>query len=134
MTSSLQLKEIHDFESSDCWNVWHRVVLTGKIGAIECKWNWVDQGWGNRKGGVRIKLKKGNMEYFYRFEEVCDHNETLLEKILTIDNCSKLIKKSAIEDELVFEYIVGGGGGHSLVITDAEINIRYDFKSKSARK
>lgn len=47
---------------------------------------------------------------------------------------SDVLQQSQCGDKLVFKYIVGGGGGHHLYISDAKIRLYCPVKgAKSAR-
>ena len=76
---------------------------------------WADQGWGNRKG--RIYYQSGDSGW---------RNLGLLAEHFWTTQ-SRTITSTSPDDfdvaPLTFGYVVGGGGGHSLHIRDAQLSI-----------
>jgi len=84
-----------------------------------CKWN--DQGWGNQKGRIFIRLLRnsnvlGTVDLF----GIAPHSEESLEKQFSeIDDVFKqnIIALQQPGDVIDVAYVVGGGGGHALTVS-----------------
>jgi len=78
-----------------------------------CKWK--DQGWGNRKG--RIEIREGDRKRMVAKSPTAEHSKTNL--------CLTFEPKH--NEKYYIYFLVGGGGGHSLHVTDIRIKqLIYD--------
>ena len=97
-------------------------------------WRWVDQGWGNKKGALRVLLKRDGQEVAQsNIGGICEHNERNETYEITD---SEVIYSYQRGDTLQFQYTVGGGGGHSLNVDDFRVTLtpRRTQAPKSANK
>ena len=78
---------------------------------------WKDQGWGNRKGRIGMRLMR-NYETINQNENIFDAiaPHDFEEREITIQANDGLLTNYMIGDTLDILYSVGGGGGHSLNI------------------
>jgi len=85
---------------------------------IYCRWK--DQGWGLSKGRLIVVVKRGS-------ENLCEHDcfgtaDHEFENKSTTLPASEL-KNPRKGDILSIQYVVGGGGGHRLVIEELKISV-----------
>ena len=91
--------------------------LRGKVKSFRASVNWKDQGWGNRKGRLMVKL----VRHKYGKKEVIAENNNMFgiaghewaESSCFFVN-DPLVKSAQPGDFYSFERNAGGGGGHSL--------------------
>lgn len=93
-------------------------VQSGLLG-ISLEFQWKDQGWGNQKGRLDLRLERGAGTA--SFEVVADHpiSSTLVPHewgtvATTISADALVVSKARKGDRLVLRFMVGGGGGHEL--------------------
>lgn len=94
---------------------------------IELRFTWRDQGFGNRKGRLRVRLvhaltgedMASSPEY-----GIAPHEEEDIEE--SFDFNHGLVRNCAEGYKYVVEVVVGGGGGHALYLRD------FQFKSNAA--
>jgi len=88
------------------------------INKIQITFTWKDQGWGYRKGRVIIKVLKNSEELFVieDWSNPAPHFKSTVKK--TYDVNHKYVKDLIEGCHFELWYVVGGGGGHSLEITD----------------
>ena len=88
------------------------------INKIQITFTWKDQGWGYRKGRVIIKVLKNSEELFIieDWSNPAPHFKSTVKK--TYDVNHKYVKDLIEGCHFELWYVVGGGGGHSLEITD----------------
>ena len=104
----IRLSNVHSFVISDCITPWD-----GEIeGATGLKCHWHDQGWGNRKGMVFARTTGGAWHPLSR--SVAPHATARL----TVQ-----LPPSLRGRRVQFGYRVGGGGGHSLSIKGAVVQL-----------
>ena len=104
----IRLSNVHSFVISDCITPWD-----GEIeGATGLKCHWHDQGWGNRKGMVFARTAGGAWHPLSR--SVAPHATARL----TVQ-----LPPSLRGRRVQFGYRVGGGGGHSLSIEGAVVQL-----------
>ena len=104
----IRLSNVHSFVISDCITPWD-----GEIeGATGLKCHWHDQGWGNRKGMVFARTAGGAWHPLSR--SVAPHATARL----TVQ-----LPPSLRGRRVQFGYRVGGGGGHSLSIKGAVVQL-----------
>ena len=68
-----------------------------------------------------------------RFGDIAAHESELVKFSMSIEK-SELLNSTSCGDILRFNYVVGGGGGHSLSITNAKLKLYPFSRAKSARK
>jgi len=93
-------------------------VMNQKVRSITMTFEWVDQGYGNRKGQVWIDLvRSGEVieNSLHDFPNLADHQMKSEEIKISNHPVVDRIRKG---DILKFMVNVGGGGGHSLFIKD----------------
>lgn len=110
------------FKSDD----WHEVGRSEPIDTLvlqedseaKLQFTWHDQGWGNRKGKLRIRLlDEAENDYLASSCEygIAPHEEEHVEESYNVKH--PLIAECKTGCRYVVEIIVGGGGGHSLTVT-----------------
>lgn len=97
--------------------------------------DWVDQGWGNEKGQIRIELKRNrNLIASDIPFGTCAHVESQRAKVYDAEkldySCnwsppSNLLQQAKDGDVLEFWRIVGGGGGHQLFINRFHLILEF---------
>eukprot|EP00794_Sanderia_malayensis_P000361 gene361-994_t len=99
--------------------------LKNKIKKITMSMRWVDQGYGNRKGEVWLKLMRGKTEItecrntFGRAK----HDE----EFRNIEICKgPIVMQSKEGDHLRVMHNVGGGGGHSLSVKHFQMILEFE--------
>ena len=91
--------------------------LRGKVKSFRASVKWKDQGWGNRKGRLMVKLvrldsgKKKVIAENKNLFGIADHEWAESSCLFLNDPVVKLAKRG---DFYSFERNAGGGGGHSL--------------------
>ena len=90
-------------------------ILEQKVRRLVMSVVWVDQGWGNKKGDIHVRLMRGDTEIsvMYRTFGICDHSETSREKELISHS---LVTEAMPGDYYQFSRQPGGGGGHELKV------------------
>ena len=104
----IRLSNVHSFVISDCITPWGGEI-EGATG-LTCRWH--DQGWGNRKGMVFGRTTGGAWHPLAR--SVAPHATARLTVQLPPSLCGRRVQ---------FGYRVGGGGGHSLSIKGAAVQL-----------
>merc|ERR1719456_653363 len=104
----IRLSNVHSFVISDCITPWDGEI-EGATG-LTCRWH--DQGWGNRKGMVFGRTAGGAWHPLAR--SVAPHATARL----TVQ-----LPPSLRGRRVQFGYRVGGGGGHSLSIKGAVVQL-----------
>ena len=59
----IEVKNVSDNTASDAWRPTPNgktEIISGKVQSIDCTITWKDQGWGNRKGGVKVALMRNH--------------------------------------------------------------------------
>ena len=103
-------RDAQDFTSSDSWISWcplPRDALPTVRASLTFSMEWMDQGWGGQKGRLALFADGARV---YTTPTRAPHTLTLFE--------SGAIELAAGVNNLEFKYVVGGGGGHSITITN----------------
>lgn len=106
---------------------WHRLGLLqcpSGVVLLRARCQWRDQGWGNKKGRIRAVLARGEARlYLEDLFGLCGDPDrpdrssyALAERAL--DAPHPLLALARPGDAFLFEYFVGGGGGHQITIQD----------------
>ena len=90
-------------------------LLEQKVRSLVMSVVWVDQGWGNKKGDIHVRLMRGDTEIsvMYRTFGICDHSVKSAEKEL---KDHPLVTEAMPGDYYQFSRHPGGGGGHQLKV------------------
>lgn len=97
---------------------------------VEANVRWVDQGWGNRKGCLQLRIfradnQPGGQEracvYNKSLFGIAEHNLKSANVVLEGDDLQGI----EAQDECELWVVVGGGGGHSLKIDKFDISITF---------
>jgi hypothetical protein len=91
-------------------------VFTAKIKKVSLSIKWKDQGWGNRKGEIFIKLmrKSGMVAEKRAVFGIAEHEWTTPSATLGADE--PIVRDAQPGDFYEFMRNVGGGGGHELCV------------------
>jgi len=101
-------------------------AIKGFPKSIAAKVTWRDQGWGNRKGTLFLRLidtdgkTLGTLDLF----GVAAHHETSPEKTFTVEDCP-LLQKAKKGHRIEVDRYVGGGGGHQLFVSNFSVIVSY---------
>jgi len=100
-----------------------------------CRWN--DQGWGNQKGKLFIRLLRnsnvlGTVDLF----GIAPHSEE--SRTLEFSDTDAAFKQNIIdlqqpEDEIDVAYVVGGGGGHALTVSSFSLRAVFSSRQSSQK-
>ena len=103
--------------------------LTGPVRKLYTSVEWMDQGWGNRKGELFIQLIRGDVVVAEKraIFGIAEHNWTKAKAVITDDAVSKA------ESGDVFRFMrnAGGGGGHQLKVKNFRALYEYLPDSQS---
>lgn len=100
--------------------------FSNKVETIALSCHWKDQDWGNKKGRLRVKLMRdGKGVVVQDLFGVCRSNDKKDWKFARRELSAKdpVVAEAGTGDVLQVEYLVGGGGGHSLHIRDFKCTI-----------
>ena len=105
------LPSVNSSKASDEPQLWHAIETAEATAAtLECTWS--DQGYGNQKG--MVFARKAGGQWVPLSTSAAPHSPTRL---------SVAIPTKVLGGKLEFAYRVGGGGGHSLSIESAAIEV-----------
>ena len=130
-------------EGSDSWffhSLSKDLVQTDidRMKGLRVSFKWKDQGWGNQKSRVAVKVMNGSDEVF-RIE---DWNKAphIKETVnVMYDKDHYFVKNLVAGCRLELWYVVGGGGGHRLEVEDFSVDIlsvegnKFDDISRSPK-
>ena len=106
------LPSVDSSKASDAPQLWH-AIETAKATAATLECTWSDQGYGNQKGMVYAR-KAGGGQWVALSKSDAPHEPSRL---------SVAIPTEVLGGKLELAYRVGGGGGHSLSIESAAIEV-----------
>ena len=87
---------------------------------------WRDQGWGNRKGAIKVRLAGVKEWQLLSSVQVgAPHAE---EQFIAKISREALLGNPSFPLRLELGYVVGGGGGHELHIRDSKLRIRFSYR------
>jgi hypothetical protein len=94
--------------------------------SVFCRWK--DQGFGNQKGRLFVKVERRICDdQSCRTDVICDQDCFGLAphewEMRRIQFSAKELNNPQANDEVKIEYIVGGGGGHQLMVEDLKVAI-----------
>ena len=104
------LPDVHSSHVGDDVQVWWSGPVSERGATLECE--WVDQGFGGQKGRLFARAAGDGGEWTCLTPEVAAHTPAPLEAALPAE-----ILGGAVE----LGYVVGGGGGHELHVSDARL-------------
>lgn len=121
---TLKIPDVGSSEDSgevQLWSTTPTLAPTTDV-VLSCAWN--DQGWGNRKGTLWVRLA-GAAAWVQLTREAAPHDETPIElkipsRVFTVDEYSLPLN-------LELGYTVGGGGGHAMNVKRAKLEIKFDL-------
>jgi hypothetical protein len=95
------------------WKSPHPLVF--KPACIKVVFDWKDQGWGNRKGMLRLELiREGTAPAVILTPEVSPHGwESIIMTIIDSDD-NGLLRQCEAGDYIQIQRLIGSGGGHEL--------------------
>lgn len=134
---TIEKKEWSNHHSSYDWieivsgRVMKDIKLTERSRAT-FSFRWRDQGWGNQKGKLRIRLLGDNdtidVEEIASSPIYSEAPHTYEEaEIYTFQSNHGLVRKCKVGRTYVIEAMVGGGGGHELYVKDMCLSITSDL-------
>ena len=103
--------------------------FTSAVKKLSLSLTWMDQGWGNRKGEIFLKLMRPGR---FRTEEVAEmrklagiaqHEEETFETEVTAEPVIALARAG---DYYRFMRNAGGGGGHKLIVKNFRLVLTLD--------
>lgn len=119
---TVNLKNIEADSSTDDVLFWawvHCPSRTSRFSGVKISFTWNDQGWGNRKGHVYARAPGG--AWCRVTSAPAPHART---------TCSFMIPARAlIGSSVQLGYVVGGGGGHQLYISNAKADVNGAMSS-----
>ena len=101
--------------------------IDGYIKNVEVSFIWEDQGWGNRKGRIWMKIIRKEetvYETAVDFFGLAPHKKKEVKKTLTVTDA--IVRKFQPADRYRFMCYIGGGGGHSLHVWDFNAVIYFE--------
>lgn len=125
---------VTDRQSVQTQKVFQRIApreVEGTPTAMKIELDWVDQGWGNRKGrlyacykGKTQALTPITASHFRTQAEIIIPDGAVGDFLETVRLGEWDMERS--DDVLSISYVVGGGGGHVLYVYDLKISILYE--------
>lgn len=113
----------HD-KSEEYWRMPH--PLEWQLASCEFRVSFKDQGWGNRKGRIHLKLEReGKVLHSAHVSGPGDAAHEWEDRTNIIAQDHDLVKESRPGDLLVLHRYVGGGGGHKLFLRRWNMKITY---------
>jgi len=122
------------------WQLWKRTEpVTQRLLSIKVNLDCVDQGWGNLKGAVDLKLCRGPVDMtcvnvnewnqqgsgkgsHVVHRDIVAHAEHVRKTVtLRLDASSPFVANFMPGDYFELHYKVGGGGGHQLFVQNASL-------------
>jgi len=134
------LSESQSSQQACTWKLWSTIKVPTQLDSIHFCCALKDQGWGNMKGTLELKLCRGlktnhpeNNEWaadgsgdFSHVLHRCtlaraDHQ--MRETTFALDHHSPIVQTAQQGDYFELHYKVGGGGGHKLFVNDPEFTM-----------
>ncbi len=99
---------------------WQYLPTLASAHTVFLKCNWVDQGWGNRKGEIFVVARGGDETDWssVRHSIACRSEERARHKWSTLS-----LRFRPESDQYGIWYRVGGGGGHELNVKDLSVRV-----------
>jgi hypothetical protein len=111
--NNFDLSDVNDATQSDALLLWDMLDdIQGKMLSFDLLMTWKDQGWGNQKGRIFYQINDLDPVYL----DLASHN-WMTETFSVADIMAPA------GSSLRLYYTVGGGGGHSLYISNASISV-----------
>jgi hypothetical protein len=114
-------------EESDSWSFHSKskelaLADIGRMKGLHVSFKWKDQGWGNEKGRVAVKVMNGTDEVFQIDDwSVAPHVKETVSVMYDEDH--HFVKNLVAGFRFELWYRVGGGWGHSLRVEDFSVDI-----------
>eukprot|EP00392_Amoebophrya_sp_AT5.2_P014867 g15038.t1 len=111
----------------------HRFKLTGRLLGLRVQLRWRDQGWGEKRGAVYLKLRRpktsGYLQKYVasRWLGPAGHQEE--QHVYVLNQCDDVVRLSKTDDLLEFYYRVGHEPGYRLVINEMYLQVIYKATS-----
>jgi len=95
-----------------------RTQLSGPVTSLDLKVDWNDQGWGNQKGTLVVRLEHAGVRVFeFTPFPIAPHRPQVNSASLNASQCrEQKLDQAVAGDYLVVLRRTGGGGGHELEI------------------
>ena len=93
------------------------IDLEEDVVGLVARIDWADQGWGNQKGRIGIRGKLWNI-----FPEIAPHQRSVCYAQVDFDKGAEV---KAGRKKFDLTHLVGGGGGHQLIVHDLKIRLFY---------
>ena len=105
-----------------------------KIRSITISFEWKDQGWGNRKGNVWLKIIREEEVILETNSSLCGLAEHKWSDVTVhLGKEQNIVSEFKPGDKYRFMQNVGGGGGHNLHIKNFKAFLRLDNAEGDAR-
>ena len=119
---------------SEAFDVWWTspAQQVARLRAVGLMVIWRDQGWGNRKGRLRLELVRGDA-VVASFMDLGDAEHVSTRRILLADAGEEIVSMYRPGDKFRCSYKVGGGGGHSLIVQDMQVTLFHPSDWKCMR-
>lgn len=121
--SIFDLKNQYDFVALE-----PTIELTGSIVSMTADISWKDQGWGNSKGNCRAVVYREG-EAIFGVDLFGFAPQKTGQKFVSFDERSLFNYYTQAGDVLEISYTVGGGGGHSLFISQLDVEVTTGEKT-----
>eukprot|EP00928_Gymnodinium_smaydae_P097807 TRINITY_DN8946_c0_g1_i1.p1 TRINITY_DN8946_c0_g1~~TRINITY_DN8946_c0_g1_i1.p1 ORF type:complete len:601 (+),score=96.21 TRINITY_DN8946_c0_g1_i1:43-1845(+) len=123
------LPDISDCRSTSQWTETSYMSVDNPLNSIKVSFTWKDQGWGNQKGALDIRLYRGSTKIADQRinDSAAPHSWDKVTKKLSKD--MPVVSKARAGDNLRMRYLVGGGGGHELHVKQLRIYLYYETSS-----
>lgn len=113
----------HSSHSSDHYiELMPSVPLLGAVKQIKVEWQWVDQGWGNQKGSLKLEISNS---WSYSDFGIAPHTQTTVTRTVPVPPDTPNVHSRDNGAKLMFKARVGGGGGHQLYINKCVVTVEY---------
>eukprot|EP00756_Hemistasia_phaeocysticola_P065292 Hpha_TRINITY_DN8456_c0_g1::TRINITY_DN8456_c0_g1_i1::g.34647::m.34647 len=127
-------KEIHarvDRDQISTWTTFMNALAPGPVEAVKVSVRWCDQGYGNKKGQLRLHISRGdsvgggNLLFSFRSRGGLQTAPQVLcwDLDLYTEDEHQMLGTIQQGDVIHFQYYVGDGGGHQLHIYECSIEM-----------
>ena len=121
------VKNMASSEGSNSWFLYSKskdLVQTDihRMKGLHVSFNWKDQGWGNQKSRVAVKVMNRTDEVF-RIEDWNKAPHIKETVSVMYDEDHYFVKNLVAGYRLELWYVVGGGGGHRLEVENFSVDI-----------
>eukprot|EP00931_Biecheleriopsis_adriatica_P004917 TRINITY_DN106501_c0_g1_i1.p1 TRINITY_DN106501_c0_g1~~TRINITY_DN106501_c0_g1_i1.p1 ORF type:complete len:627 (+),score=59.98 TRINITY_DN106501_c0_g1_i1:43-1923(+) len=111
-------------QSSGKWVEAGFFVMPCMIGEMEVRFTWKDQGWGNQRGRIDLRLRRGSETVADQPVSETESPHEWQRSTVRFSSDAPIVAKARRGDVLMMRYVVGGGGGHELHVKDIVTNMK----------